>query len=312
MTAPGGGTAARRAARDRSSSTGSRGGGDRSGGASRSAAPSAPSPTRAQVDPDALAALEEERDFLLRSLEDLEREHDAGDVEEDDYVALKDDYTARAAHAIRAIEQRNVAVAAARRPRDWRRTVGVLALVGVVAFGTGWFVFRDAGTRAPGQGLTGDARQDSANYVLQAQALTGQANTALQAGDTAKALTTFQSAVDTYSKALELSPANVQALTYRAWVLHSMALQSPTDRATQLDGEALRGLDEAIALDPTTTDARIFRAILERNLGLYARAKADLDAIDPAKVPPMMTSMVAKVRDDVDAGLAGTTTTTAR
>ncbi|HYZ97739.1 MAG TPA: hypothetical protein VE575_03240, partial [Acidimicrobiales bacterium] len=56
------------------------------------------------LDPDALAALEEQRDFLLRSLEDLEREHDAGDVDDHDYAALKDDYTARAARTIRAIE----------------------------------------------------------------------------------------------------------------------------------------------------------------------------------------------------------------
>ena len=50
-----------------------------------------------RLDPDALAALEEERDFLLRSLDDLEREHDAGDVDDHDYETLKDDYTARAA-----------------------------------------------------------------------------------------------------------------------------------------------------------------------------------------------------------------------
>ena len=31
---------------------------------------------------DRLAALEEERRFLLRSLTDLEREHDAGDVDD--------------------------------------------------------------------------------------------------------------------------------------------------------------------------------------------------------------------------------------
>ena len=41
------------------------------------------------------AELEEERDFLLRSLEDLEREHAAGDVDETDYVALKDGYAVR-------------------------------------------------------------------------------------------------------------------------------------------------------------------------------------------------------------------------
>ena len=61
----------------------------------------APAPTRATLDPDALAALEEESDFLLRSLADLEREFAEGDVDQTDYASLKDDYTARAA-AVRA------------------------------------------------------------------------------------------------------------------------------------------------------------------------------------------------------------------
>ena len=39
-------------------------------------------PTRSAVDPDRLAELEEERRFLLRSLNDLEREYRAGDIDE--------------------------------------------------------------------------------------------------------------------------------------------------------------------------------------------------------------------------------------
>lgn len=49
-------------------------------------------------------ALEEDRDHLLRSLRDLERGWEAGDLEERDYLALKEDYTARAAAVLRAIE----------------------------------------------------------------------------------------------------------------------------------------------------------------------------------------------------------------
>ncbi|MEY5058599.1 MAG: hypothetical protein RJA51_346, partial [Actinomycetota bacterium] len=41
--------------------------------------------------------LEEQLDFLLDSLRDLEREREAGDINEDDYSALRDDYIARAA-----------------------------------------------------------------------------------------------------------------------------------------------------------------------------------------------------------------------
>src|SRR5690606_27537834 len=82
--------------------------------------------------PDTLSALEEERDFLLRSLDDLEREHEAGDVDDHDYEVLKDDYTARAARVIRAIETHQARLAAARRPRSRRRVA--LTTLGVVAF----------------------------------------------------------------------------------------------------------------------------------------------------------------------------------
>jgi tetratricopeptide (TPR) repeat protein len=47
----------------------------------------------------------EERDFFLRSLQDLDREYEAGDIEADDYAALKDDYTSRAAAVLRRLAE---------------------------------------------------------------------------------------------------------------------------------------------------------------------------------------------------------------
>jgi len=47
--------------------------------------------------------LEAERDFLLRSLDDLEGERAAGGIDDESYSRLHDDYTARAAAAIRAL-----------------------------------------------------------------------------------------------------------------------------------------------------------------------------------------------------------------
>ncbi len=64
----------------------------------------APSEPVAEAEPDALEPLEEEREFLLRSLADLDDEYEAGDLEDDDYRSLTDDYTARAAAVLRAIE----------------------------------------------------------------------------------------------------------------------------------------------------------------------------------------------------------------
>ena len=294
MTTPTGGTAARRAAREAVATTSSKG-----KSASKSASPSA---RRRDLDPDALAALEEERDFLLRSLEDLEREYAAGDVDDSDFEELKDDYTARAAAVIRAIEDRTEAVKSLRPQRNWQRTALGLVLVGAMAVGASWVVFRNAGTRAPGQGLTGDIRQDSSNLILQAQGLTGQAQASLQAGDSAKAIKQFESAVQTYDKALEISLENVQALTYRGWVLHTIALSSEPSIAAEFDRQALEYLNEAIAIDPLYSDARVFRAILERNAGDFAAAKVDLDAIDMNAIPMYMIQMVNGVKEDVAAG----------
>ena len=291
MTTPTGGTAARRAAREAVATTSSKG-----KPMSKSA-----SARRRELDPDALAALEEERDFLLRSLEDLEREYAAGDVDDSDFEELKDDYTARAAAVIRAIEDRTAAVKSLRPQRNWQRTALGLVLVGALAVGASWLVFRNAGTRAPGQGLTGDIRQDSSNLILQAQGLTGQAQASLQAGDSTKALKQFESAVQAYDKALEISPENVQAMTYRGWVLHTIALSSELSVAADLDRQALEYLDEAIAIDPLYSDARVFRAILERNAGEFGAAKADLDAIDMNAIPMYMIQMVNSLREDVAA-----------
>jgi tetratricopeptide (TPR) repeat protein len=255
---------------------------------------------RRMLDPDALAALEEERDFLLASLTDLEREHDAGDVDDVDYESLKDAYTSRAAVVLRSIADRHELIARSGEERSLTRTLLVLTLVAVLSVGAGWVVFRNAGTRAPGQGLTGDARQDSANLILQAQSATGQASAALGEGDGAKALKFFESAISAYDKALELSPANTEALTYRGWVLHTIAVNSEAAQAAQLDSQALVYLDRAIAIDPTYADARVFRAILERNAKDYAAAKADLDAVDMNAIPPFMTNLVNSVRTELE------------
>ena len=108
------------------------------------------------VDPDRLATLEEERSFLLRSLRDLDAEHAAGDVDEDDYVTLRDGYTKRAADVMREIDDGRAHLPQ-RRPASWSRRLGVAAVVAAVAAGAGILVARSSGDRLEGEEITGDA-----------------------------------------------------------------------------------------------------------------------------------------------------------
>lgn len=93
------------------------------------------------MNPDRLAELEDERRFLLRSLADLDRELEAGDVDRHDYEVLRDGYTSRAAGVLRSIEDGRAQLRP-RRPTNWR--VVAATVVGVLALGTlsGWLVAR--------------------------------------------------------------------------------------------------------------------------------------------------------------------------
>ena len=90
------------------------------------------------------------------SLEDLDREHDAGDLEDDDYQTLKDDYTARAADVLRAIDERRAAFADARRPRSLGRTLAWVAGVALFALrGRAWWWPSAMGARKAGETSSG-------------------------------------------------------------------------------------------------------------------------------------------------------------
>lgn len=265
--------------------------------------PSAPASTpgatvpRALLDPDKLAALEEQRDFLLRSLDDLEREHDAGDVDDADYEALVDDYTARAAEVLRAIDERRTAFTAARRPRTRGRSLGIGALVVVAALGLGVFVARSSGERGAGDTLSGDIRQTTRDQLLQAQQLGGEGK--------------LVDAIKLYDDVLAAQPANVEALAYKGWLLRLTAREvTDTNDRDVLLAKALDLLDQAIRADAGYADARVFRASLLREIGQPAQALADLDTLKPDSIPVFLQTRVEDLRTRIQQDLAATTGTT--
>jgi hypothetical protein len=248
------------------------------------------------IDPDRLAALEEEQKFLLRSLADLEREHDAGDVDDVDYQALKDSYTVRAAAALRAVDEGRSGLPA-RPPTDWRRRLITAGVVIVSIALVWWALSASSAQRLPGQQISGlDPRDEMQVLMSQARSL--------QARDPA-------SAAALYAAVLEHEPGNVEALTYRGWTLalSVMGEEDPTVGAPVLD-EASESLLQAIEADPAYPDPFCFLGIVRYRF--YDEPELALTLLDgclaggpPADVRGLVESLretVIAAIDDADAG----------
>ena len=281
-----------------------------------------------------MSALEEERDFLLRSLDDLERERDAGDLDDADYVILKDDYTARAAGVLRALAAgtagdgddadfggergRNPNARAgepvgdggeggpqARRRapsqppgaaarRRWR-PVAVGAVLLAFASAAGMLVARSAGERLPGEAATG------------AIAPTGPA--AAVADDLAEARDLIGEgrtldAIKVFDRVLEQDPDQPEALAYRGWLLR-LAGRAAGD--TTLIDKGMEYIERAVAADPGYPDARFFRAFVNyQDRGDPAAAVPDLRAYlagdAPEEMLPVVEDLLRRALADAEAG----------
>jgi tetratricopeptide (TPR) repeat protein len=243
------------------------------------------------LDPDALAALEDQRDFLLRSLDDLEREHAAGDVDEHDYETLKDDYTARAARTIRAIDSHQARLAAGRGagPRRSRARIAAVA-AGVAAFAVlaGVLVAQASGRREAGDALTGDIRESTRVQFLEAEAAAREGR--------------LDDAIEIYDELLAEQPDNVEALASKGW----LQFQSG-------DPAGLDTLTEAAEVDPEYPMTHFFLAFILAEAGRGEAAASELDrfeALDPAPGDLALVESTG-LREHIDALLAsGTPATT--
>jgi len=240
--------------------------------------------TRARpLDPDTLAALEEERDFLLRSIEDLEREHAAGDIDDRDYATLRDDYTARAARTIRAIEARQLRVRAlAEQPRRSLPTrLAILAGVVLFAVLAGVLVAQSAGRRDAGQTATGSIRETTRTQL----------DRALAAATDER----YDDAIRIYDEVLADQPRHAEALAYKGW---AQLLAGDL-------GDGVVTLIQAVEADPDYPDPHAFLAIAFYRLDRPETALAELRRLDELDPPPAMKELTAGLRDRIEAELAG-------
>jgi hypothetical protein len=233
--------------------------------------------SRATLDPDTLAALEEQREFLRRSLDDLDRERDAGDIDEDDYQALRSEYAARAAAVADAIAERRDLFRAARPPRQRRRALVVAAGLVAVALAAGVLVAQAAGRRDGDEAVTGEVRRSA---TQEAQACLGSFRA--QPVESLRCL----------DEVLAANPRNPTALTYRGWILYQ------TGQA-DLQRRGRESIESAVAAAPDFPDAHAFLAVIAVREDRLDDARAELDALGP-NPPPQMEALLAPVREAVE------------
>ena len=222
-----------------------------------------------RLDPDALAALEEERAFLLRSLDDLEQEYAVGDIDEADYETLKDDYTRRAAEVIRAVDEQRSAFKATKVVRSRQALVW---LVGLALLGglSGFLISRSSGARTEGESATGGVRQSEITRLNEAQRLFSDPDS-------------WDRAIDIYDSVIDDNPSSTEALTYRAWLAYRQG--SSAD-------EALDAFEEVGRIDPDYPDAIVFETIVLADEGRYDEAAEVLESLDLESAPPDIALIV--------------------
>ncbi|MFZ9776373.1 MAG: cytochrome c-type biogenesis protein CcmH [Ilumatobacteraceae bacterium] len=178
---------------------------------------------------------------------------------------------------------RRVEPVAPSRRRSWMVGVGVAIVVGV---GGGVLVARQAGQRLPLQTATGGIEDSTASLLAQAR-LAGGAD--------------VTSAIELYGRVLETDPDNVEALTYRAWLIMLSARQFDESLRNQAYASTITALGRAIELDPGYPDAMCFLGIVVfRDGGDAASAKEFIDRCLDREPPAEVRGLVEALKKEVD------------
>jgi tetratricopeptide (TPR) repeat protein len=218
----------------------------------------------------------DEREFLERSLADLELERAAGDLSDADYADLKARYERkRAALQPGSGDATTPDVASPRRQnggRGWGKSVVTVAVVAVIAVGAGIGVATSSGSRRPGEQVSGKV------ITTHDQQMT-QAAEKFQQGDAS-------GAVAIYRSLLEENPKDVAALTYLGWTLRNVALQQDDQRLTDA---AVGFIEQATQIDPDYAEAWFFRGII------YLRDEDEPDKAEDALKLALANDPIAEI-----------------
>jgi tetratricopeptide (TPR) repeat protein len=206
--------------------------------------------------------LTDERDFLRRSLDDADREHEAGDLSDEDHALLAARDSARLVEVEAALatlgpepkadEGSAAAASTERRVFPLWRRIGVVAASLLIVTGVAVLVVHSVQGRQPGQFSSGSVT------VSQAQQITEQLSQALALNNQGNE----EGALQLYDKVLSEDPSNPAALSYAGYVQWNIGSSAHVASLTRI-GRA--EVQKAVRGEPTYYEAHLFLGLILEN-----------------------------------------------
>tara|TARA_Y100000748_G_scaffold193908_1_gene162375 strand:+ start:2686 stop:3819 length:1134 start_codon:yes stop_codon:yes gene_type:complete len=209
---------------------------------------------------------ENEKYFLLKSLDDLDRELTKGDITEKDYAQLTRNYKRR---LIKLTKQENLSGNEPKLQNAKKTWFTVIFLV-VLALISGIAIANSSGERTGSDTITGDIRKSAVTKLQEAQQLLS---------DSEK----WGEAISIYDEVLEDQPSNVEALTYRAWLRYRIGEDSDP---------LIKSWREVRILNPEFADAIVFLTIALSDESRFPEALIELQELQQLEVTSQLRNVL--------------------
>ena len=210
--------------------------------------------------------VENEKYFLIKSLNDLDDELARGDISQKDYLQLTRRYKRRLITLNRKKPSSSQKPKLQNATKTWL-TVAFLVAVAVVS---GLAIANFSGERSASETLTGSIRKSTVTKLQEAQKLLSDSKT-------------WPQAIEIYEEVLEDQPSNVEAITYRAWLSYRQGAASEP---------LIEEWNEVRLLNPKFADAIVFLTIALSDEDRFSEALSQLKELKEIEVTPQLQSVL--------------------
>ena len=209
---------------------------------------------------------EKEKDFLLKSLDDLDSELAKGDLTEKDYAQLSRNYKRR---LIKLTKQETPSIKESKL-QNVKKTWFTVTFLVVLALISGIAIANSSGERTGSETITGSIRKSTVTKLQEAQQLLSDSDK-------------WDEAISIYDEVLQDQPSNAEALTYRAWLRY---------RTGEDSDPQIRDWREVRILNPEFADAIVFLTIALSDESRFSEALIELQELQELEITSQLRSVL--------------------